>query len=225
MDQSKIGSFLKQLRHEKGLTQEQLAEQLNISNRSVSRWETGRTLPDLSTLVALAAFYDVDVKEMIDGERKSETMNEEMQETLVKVAAYADEDKKQQYDQMRKIIGGVLISFGIFLTVSGMMIFPSDSSWGAIFAVFGTLIGTTGVYQLIYTKKEKVLLSIGCFLFVLVSLIFVDYLGVALGNQVPRFAYAKEWSEDTIVYKAPFYQVIRHDYDTEDEYLEIQYSK
>lgn len=44
MDQSKIGSFLKQLRHEKGLTQEQLAEQLNISNRSVSRWETGGSL-------------------------------------------------------------------------------------------------------------------------------------------------------------------------------------
>ena len=41
MDQMKIGSFLKELRKEKGMTQEQLAEQLNTSNRSVSRWETG----------------------------------------------------------------------------------------------------------------------------------------------------------------------------------------
>lgn len=47
MNQIKIGSFLKELRKEKELTQEQLAEQLNVSNRSVSRWETGSTLPDI----------------------------------------------------------------------------------------------------------------------------------------------------------------------------------
>ena len=48
MDQIKIGSFLKGLRKEKGLTQGQLAEKLNVSNRSISRWETGNTLPDIS---------------------------------------------------------------------------------------------------------------------------------------------------------------------------------
>ena len=51
MEQIKIGSFLKKLRNEKGLTQVQLAEQLNVSNRSVSRWETGSTLPDISILI------------------------------------------------------------------------------------------------------------------------------------------------------------------------------
>ena len=56
MDQMKIGSFLKELRKEKGMTQEQLAEQLNISNRSVSRWETGNNLPDLSMLIILAEY-------------------------------------------------------------------------------------------------------------------------------------------------------------------------
>ena len=47
MDQIKIGSFLNELRMEKGLTQAKLAEQLNTTNRSVSRWETGSTLPDI----------------------------------------------------------------------------------------------------------------------------------------------------------------------------------
>ena len=47
MNQIKMGSFLKELRLEKRLTQEQLAEQLNVSNRSISRWETGNTLPDI----------------------------------------------------------------------------------------------------------------------------------------------------------------------------------
>ena len=67
MNQIKIGSFLKELRKEKGMTQEQLAEQLNISNRSVSRWETGSSLPDLSILIILAEYYDVEVREIIDG--------------------------------------------------------------------------------------------------------------------------------------------------------------
>ena len=61
MDQRKIGSFLKELRQSKGITQEQLAEQLNVSNRSVSRWETGNNLPDLSLLITLADFYDIEV--------------------------------------------------------------------------------------------------------------------------------------------------------------------
>ena len=58
MDQKKIGLFLKELRKEKTLTQSQLAEQLNVSDRTVSRWETGTNLPDLSILVELADFYD-----------------------------------------------------------------------------------------------------------------------------------------------------------------------
>lgn len=50
MDQQKIGAFLKKLRKEKNLTQEQLAEQLNVSGRTVSRWETGSNMPDISIL-------------------------------------------------------------------------------------------------------------------------------------------------------------------------------
>ena len=75
MNQKNIGSFLKILRKEKNLTQEQLAEQFNVSSRTVSRWETGSNMPDLSLLVELADFYNVDIREIIDGERKSEIMN------------------------------------------------------------------------------------------------------------------------------------------------------
>ena len=75
MDQMKIGLFLKELRNEKGLTQEQLAEKLNVSNRSVSRWETASTLPDISLMIELADYYEVDIKELLEGERKSEIMN------------------------------------------------------------------------------------------------------------------------------------------------------
>ena len=56
MDQQKIGTFLKQLRQERQLTQENLAEIMCVTNRSVSRWENGVNLPDLPTLIQLADF-------------------------------------------------------------------------------------------------------------------------------------------------------------------------
>lgn len=90
MDQQKIGGFLKKLRKEKNLTQEQLAEQLNVSGRTVSRWETGSNMPDISILVELAEFYDVSIPEIIDGERKSETMKEQVKETALKLSDYAE---------------------------------------------------------------------------------------------------------------------------------------
>ena len=74
MDQQKTGEFLKHLRKQRGLTQEQLAEHFCVSSRSVSRWETGNNMPDLDTLIELADFYDVGIREIIEGERKSEKM-------------------------------------------------------------------------------------------------------------------------------------------------------
>ena len=90
MEQQNVVSFLKTLRREKNLTQEQLAEQLHVSGRTVSRWETGSNMPDISLLVALAEFYEVSIPEIIDGERKSETMNEEAKETALKLSDYAE---------------------------------------------------------------------------------------------------------------------------------------
>lgn len=83
MNQQKIAGFLKELRKEKGLTQGQAAEHFGVAGRTVSRWETGSNMPDLSMLVEIATFYDVEVREILDGERKSEKMNTEMKETYV----------------------------------------------------------------------------------------------------------------------------------------------
>lgn len=90
MDQKKAGGFLRELRKEKGITQEQAAEHFGVAGRTVSRWETGSNMPDLSLLIEIATFYDVEVAEIIDGERKSEKVNNEMKETLEKVADYND---------------------------------------------------------------------------------------------------------------------------------------
>lgn len=106
MDQVKIGNFLKKLRKEKGITQEQLAEILNVSGRTVSRWETGNNMPDISILVYIADYYDISIPEIISGERKSEIMNEEeRKEEERKIAKtmsdYATTEKEKIFKEMK----------------------------------------------------------------------------------------------------------------------------
>ena len=94
MNQKKTGEFLKSLREGKGLTQEQLAEHFNVSTRTVSRWETGNNMPTVDMLIDLAGFYDVDIQEIIDGERKSENMKIETADTLKKVVEYTVKERR-----------------------------------------------------------------------------------------------------------------------------------
>jgi transcriptional regulator with XRE-family HTH domain len=95
MDQNKVGNFIKELRKEKNLTQEQLAEHFNVARRTVSRWENGNNLPDLDILIEMSDLFGVDLREILDGERKSEKMDAEMKETVMKVAEYSNEGKKK----------------------------------------------------------------------------------------------------------------------------------
>ena len=82
MDQKKVGAFMKELRKDKGLTQEQLAEQFGVSGRTVSRWETGSNLPDISLLIEISEYYHVDILEILNGERRNEKMTAEEKERI-----------------------------------------------------------------------------------------------------------------------------------------------
>ncbi|MBO5281914.1 MAG: helix-turn-helix transcriptional regulator [Lachnospiraceae bacterium] len=117
MDQKKIGGFLKELRKEKGMTQEQLAEYLNVSGRTVSRWETGSNMPDLDILIQLADYYEEDIRTLLDGERKSEKMNKEVEETILKVADYSNQEKERLTRRMCILFVIGLISFMVFIVM------------------------------------------------------------------------------------------------------------
>lgn len=172
MDQKKFGSFLRELRKEKQLTQEQLAERFGVTSRSVSRWETGSNMPDLSILVELADFFDVDIRDIIDGERKGEDMNKEEKERLQLVADYAETEKNTLLMRLRifSIVG--LISLIAGLT---MMVISRDNNLPVYDYLMGTLMGvaigallvavfySTGVLENMRKRKRtlmKVLLVI-----------------------------------------------------------------
>ena len=177
MDQIRIGEFLKELRKEKGLTQEQLAEQFNVSRRSVSRWETGSNLPDLSILVELAEFYDVDIKEIIDGARKSEMMNEEVKEVAFKMADYAVEQKSRFLIWIRRIS---LVGVVLMAVVLGLQTFNYEAGTGTFLCyVFSVLAFVVMVILSLYTNglleedaKRKKFVK-GCKIFILIVGILV----------------------------------------------------
>ena len=144
MDQQKTGQYLKKLRNEKKLTQEQLAEKFNVSSRSVSRWETGRNLPDISLLVEIADFYEVDVREIIDGEAMPRE-EEKMQEVAEKMADYAKQEKSRLLKFIQVIsFAGVII--GIVAIVLQMLTYEPDLRKSG--AILLTLI-ITGVMAVI----------------------------------------------------------------------------
>ena len=167
MDQVKIGNFLKELRKEKDITQEQLAEALNVSGRTVSRWETGRNMPDISILVDIADYYDISIPEIISGERKSEIMNEEERKIAETMSDYATTEKEKIFKEMKiqSIMGVCALVLYWILHETGAYMY--NDVLGKLTGYCETLVSvsvimmaafTTGSLSRIRSKSRKVLL-------------------------------------------------------------------
>ena len=116
MNQEKIGKFLKELRKQKGLTQEQIAEKFNVSNRTISRWENGHNMPDLDILIEISDYYEVDLREILNGERKSGDMDKEMKETLLQAADYTNTEA-ERYNKRVRICNGIALFLVLAYTI------------------------------------------------------------------------------------------------------------
>ena len=192
MDQKKIGSFLKELRKQKGITQEELAEQLNVSGRTVSRWETGNNMPDISILIELAELYDVSIPEIVNGERKNESMNEEVKEVAQSLSDYADLEKESMLKQIRNhsimcVVGWLLYGIlGMFNLNEQNVILGTLSTYCLVLVIISPimiLFITTG--RLIkVNKKQKyktlafVFAAVSAFVLALVLKFILTMIGV-----------------------------------------------
>ena len=140
MDQTKIGALLRELRKERNLSQEQVAEQFNVSTRSISRWENGNTMPDISIMIDLADYYEIDLRELLNGERKSENMTENMRETLDMIADYSSEEKAKLIKELR----GMLIASAFFFGSLGIIVtfqLQRASDFFSFYANFASMVG------------------------------------------------------------------------------------
>ena len=123
MNQLATGKFISQKRKQKNLTQEQLAEKLGVSNKTVSKWETGKCMPDYSIVKTLCDELEITVAELMDGEKSEEksvrTYDEEQIMDLLK--------KTQNLEKQKELLYGILlIVMGIALQALSHTLGGSD---------------------------------------------------------------------------------------------------
>ena len=97
----RIGEQIKNYRKTARLTQEQVANYLGVSTPAVNKWEKGSNMPDISILVDIADYYDISIPEIINGERKSEIMNEEERKIAKTMSDYATTEKEKIFKEMK----------------------------------------------------------------------------------------------------------------------------
>jgi transcriptional regulator with XRE-family HTH domain len=199
MDLNKIGKFITYCRKQKNLTQEQLAEKLNITNRAVSKWERGLSLPDASIMIQLCNILDINVNELLSGKIiDKKDYQESLEENIINTIDYTN----KKIENKNNFIGLLLIIFGVLISISAVSIFPSESSWGSIYSVFGVIVSLIGVSK--FTKR-----------------LFIDYIGVINIHQAPRFSLIKVSGENVIYYDTLFYDVVRCNVNKDNEIYKV----
>ena len=116
MNQIKIGKFIAKQRRFKNLTQAQLAEKLGITDRAVSKWETGRALPDSSVMLELCAILEISVNDLLNGEKMSMDNNQNNEQLLLEMSKEIEQKNKTVWTCMWiiLIISIVALLAGVF---------------------------------------------------------------------------------------------------------------
>ena len=131
MDQEKIGKFIAELRKEKNITQEQLAEKLGVTSKSISRWENGRTMPDYTLLKDLCNELDININELLSGEKiKENDYVNKSEENLIKLRKQID--KRKKFLTIISYIFMTIIIIAFILNIVLNRILPDDRHWNII---------------------------------------------------------------------------------------------
>lgn len=224
MNQEKIGSFIATCRKNKKMTQSELAEKLGVTEKSISNWENGRNMPDLSLFKPLCSILDITINDLMSGEKiEKGNYQKRFEENIVNTIDYST----QRIIKYNQVISLMIIIFGLFISLSAIMIFPSESSWSSIYSVFGIIIFMIGISRtthfIIWYKRLVLLVLV--FISSMSLLIVTDYINVKNNNEAPMFRISTTATGDVLYYDTLFYDVYRCHPDEEDEYWVIEKNK
>ena len=219
MDTKKIGKFISENRKRKGLTQEQLGNILGVSNKTISRWENGNYMPDLSLLIPLSESLDISLNELLNG--KYITEDKIMETTEKSLKNTINYSKNMLVQEKRKISIGIMI-FGAFLCFAAFAILDKESSWCCIYSIVGIVVFVYGLSKEL--KRNRLLISSGVFVAILCGFMLMDYVGVITSHRPPIYVYMIKTSNVTTYYN-PFYTVYRINKNTPNEYYIVDSTK
>ena len=142
MDKNAIGRFIAELRKQKGLTQKELAEKLMVTDKAISRWETGKGLPDASFLKPLGDVLDVSVTELLSGKRIKEVEMKEQADNIIL------ESLNYSKRMLASIIGVILFIIGLAFIISPLFLASQSYIW-----TLGLVIVAIAVFHLYIRKR------------------------------------------------------------------------
>lgn len=124
MDAVRIGQFLKELRKENNMTQEQLGERIGVTNKTISKWETGNYMPSVDCLKSLSDIYQISINEILAGERLKQEDYKEAAEDNIKYTLKKAENKTKTFENKMLII--MVIS--TILAIAIILLLPDADS-------------------------------------------------------------------------------------------------
>ena len=123
MDQIKIGKFITECRKKKNLTQAQLAENLNITDRAISKWETGKSMPDFDIMLKLCEILEISVNELLCGEMiNREQKDEQLNELIFQMAKNEERYHKRLRHSAYVIIATSMVALVCLITLISLLI-------------------------------------------------------------------------------------------------------
>ena len=138
MDQVKIGKFIAECRKKENLTQMQLAEKLNITDRAVSKWETGKSLPDSSIMLQLCSVLKITVNDLLSGEVITmDNYNKEMENKILEMIKQKEESDKRLL--MLEWVIGILSCIILFVPIFIGALLPLEE-WKQLAIIFSGFI-------------------------------------------------------------------------------------
>ena len=207
MDNKKFGDFIKELRKEKQLTQKELGEKLNITDKAISKWERGLSFPDIAVLKDLAEFFEIDISELLNGERgkKQEIDIEKAIQEAIENYKNIEEKKKEKVQKVKKRIGVISIIifvFALILQIVYLIIFKRHNYEYVIDALeyiinqIMILSATSSIILLLKKKKINIIIYFMAVIFTIANIAFLCNNGLKNKSVV---SFSKDFSNELIL--------------------------
>ena len=154
MDQAKTGSFIAACRKEAGFTQAALAEKLGISDRAVSQWETGKSMPDVSIMQELCALLHINVNELLLGERISAEDYRRIAEQNLTALRQKEEQLSKRLLSAGQMIVLLTVVSSLLLLTAGVLLAAEYAVCGVIFCTAASLIVPAGIFYAVTLEHD-----------------------------------------------------------------------
>ena len=153
MDQEKIGKFIAACRKEQGMTQAVLAEQMGITDRAISKWENGHSLPDASIMPQLCELLDISLTELFTGERIAMENYKETTDALLLEMKSQEETANKRLLNLEKFLIWITLAVTLTLIIIGAYLAGEHYALGLFMCIFGT--ATVFVSAFVGVKIEQ----------------------------------------------------------------------